>query len=98
MDRITVIVNDITGCVYDIEVPVDISAKELIAGLHKGLDHPGSCPKAMRSENPVAFLTGERLLHEYGLRDGSVLHFYEEDEDSSGGFSDNLPKVLPYGR
>ena len=78
MNRITVIVHDITGCVYDIETPIDISARELIQGLYVGLNHSGSCPNAIRSDNPIAFLTGDRLLSDYCLRDGSNLYFYDE--------------------
>ena len=77
MERITIIVHDITGCDYDIETPLDITARELIRGLHDGLGHSGPCPKAMRCENPVAFLTGDRLLSSYALREGSRLYFYE---------------------
>ena len=80
MQRITIVVNDITGCTYDIETPIDISAQELISGLHKGLNHAGSLPKAIRSENPLAFLYGDRLLSDYGLRDGTTIYFYEDGE------------------
>ena len=80
MERITGIVHDYTGCEYDIETPTDITAHELIHGLHEGLGHSGPCPEAMRCENPVAFLAGDRLLSEYSLRDGSRLFFYERNE------------------
>lgn len=77
MDKVTVVVHDITGQVYDMEIPLDITAADLIAGLHAGLKHPGPCPASMRSDNPIAFLTGDRLLSGYGLRDGSNLYFYD---------------------
>ena len=80
MEHITLIVHDITGRVYDIEAPLDISARELITGLHTGLKHFGDCPRAMRAENPVAFLTGDCLLSQYGLRDGTNLYFYDGDD------------------
>ena len=82
MERVTVIVHDITGCTYDIEVPLDISAQDLIKGLHQGLNHSDTIPKAIRAENPVACLTGDCILSEYGLRDGSNLYFYEGDEQA----------------
>ena len=80
MERVTLIVHDITGCTYDIEVPLDISPRELIKGLHIGLNHAGMAPLAIRAENPIAYLTGDSSLSEYGLRDGSNLYFYEGDE------------------
>lgn len=80
MDHITLIVHDITGCTYDVEAPLDITAEELIVGLHKGLNHYGQVPKAIRSENPTSFLIGDRLLSSYGLRDGSNLYFYGEED------------------
>ena len=78
MEKVTIIVHDITGCVYDIEVSLDITARELIKGLHIGLQHAGSCPEAIRCENPVAFITGDNLLSHYRLRNGSKIYFYEE--------------------
>lgn len=81
MNSVTLIVHDITGCVYDIETPLNITAKELIQGLHEGLKHTGKCPRAIRSDNPIAFLTGDRLLSSYRLRDGSNLYFYDGDDD-----------------
>lgn len=79
MERITIIVHDITGCAYDVEVPLDITASELIFGLHTGLNHAGECPAALRCENPTAFLTGEKTLSLFGLRDGSNIYYYGDD-------------------
>ena len=79
MERITVIVHDGTDKVYDIEVPLDISARELIVALHSALHHAGACPAAIRCENPIAFLAGDRLLGQFNLRDGSNIYFYGEE-------------------
>ena len=79
MDRITVIVHDFDGKTRDIEAPLDISARELIRGLHSALNHTGPCPAALRCENPVVFLTGDRLLSTYGLRNGSNLYFFGDE-------------------
>ena len=79
MARVTVIVHDITGRVYDIETPLDIPASDFIKGLHVGLNHAGEPPRALRSENPTAFLTGEALLSMFGLREGSDIYFYGDD-------------------
>ena len=79
MTRVTVIVHDITGRVYDIETPLDIPASDFIKGLHIGLKHAGECPRALRSENPTAFLTGDVPLSSFGLRDGSDIYFFGDD-------------------
>lgn len=76
MKKITVVVHDSTGCIFDIQIPLDITADELIAGLHSGLHHPGEFPCAIRSENPIAYLTGDRPLELYDLRNGTELFFY----------------------
>ncbi len=62
---------------FDIEVPVDITANELIYGLNKGLglgislNNPEDC--YLRSENPVALLRGDTSLEEYHLHEGSKI-------------------------
>lgn len=62
----------------DVEIPLDLTVNQLIAALHKSLRRSGPCPVAMRSENPVAFLMGDRPLSAYGLHQGSHLYFCEE--------------------
>ncbi|SDB40188.1 WXG100 protein secretion system (Wss), protein YukD [Pseudobutyrivibrio sp. YE44] len=65
---------------FDIEVPVDITANELIYGLKKSfnldinMDDSKQC--YLRAENPIALIKGEAQLEQLGLRDGSVV-FYE---------------------
>ena len=64
---------------FDIEVPLDITANELIYGLKKGfklpidMDDPTQC--YMRAENPIALIRGEASLESLGLRNGSVVYF-----------------------
>ena len=64
---------------FDIEVPNDITANELIYGLKKSfklnidMDDQAKC--YMRAENPIALIKGEVVLSDLGLRDGSVVIF-----------------------
>ena len=64
---------------FDIEVPLDITANELIYGLKNSfklpidMDDPGQC--YMRAENPIALIRGEATLESLGLRNGSVVFF-----------------------
>ena len=62
----------------DIEVPLNITAKELVGALNTAykldidLDDISQC--FLRSENPIALLKGETTLYEYGLYNGSIIH------------------------
>jgi len=64
----------------DIEVPVHISAKEFVLALNEAYDlrmeveDISKC--CLRSENPIALLKGDKTLHEYGLRNGTVIHVF----------------------
>lgn len=64
----------------DIEVPLDITANDLIVGLNDayklGIDLSDIRQCYMSCENPVALLKGKRLLGEYGIRDGSLITYY----------------------
>ena len=66
---------------YDVEVPSDITAFELIVGLneafHLGLDTSDSSRSCLKAENPIALLRGNKLLKEYGLHNGTVINFTE---------------------
>ena len=62
----------------DVEIPTNISANELIYGLNQGfglginMDNPREC--FLRVENPVALLRGEKMVKEFGIRNGSTIH------------------------
>ena len=62
----------------DIEIPLNITANELIYGLNEGfklgidMDNPGEC--YLRLENPTALLRGDTLLEEFGIRNGSTIY------------------------
>lgn len=64
---------------YDIEVPLDISANELVNALNNafelGIDTSNVSDCFLQSENPIALLKGNKLLSDYGLRNGSIINF-----------------------
>lgn len=64
----------------DIEVPLDITANDLIVGLNDayklGIDLSDMRQCYLSCENPVALLKGKRSLGEYGVRDGSLITYY----------------------
>lgn len=65
--------------VVDLELPLDMTAMELVEGLNKAyvlginLEDPAQC--YMACQNPIALLKGMKTLREYGLHNGSVIHF-----------------------
>lgn len=63
----------------DIDIPTDITANELIIGLNAGynlgLDVSDLSKCYLKTENPIAFLKGNKKLYEYGLRNGTVINF-----------------------
>lgn len=63
----------------DMEIPLDISANELIYGLNKGLnlgiDMSNVSECYMCTEDPRTLLRGDRLLESFGLRNGTIIHF-----------------------
>lgn len=64
---------------YDIEVPLEITANELIYGLNKGLKLGMNLERAeecyLCAEAPVALLRGNIRLEEFGLRNGTTINF-----------------------
>lgn len=62
----------------DIDIPLDISANELIIGLNAayglGMDVEDLSKCCLRTENPIAFLMGNKRLSEYGLRNGTIIN------------------------
>ena len=59
----------------DIEVPLDITANDLIIALNNcyrlDMDIENIFNCYLISENPIAFLRGNKTLREYGIRNGS---------------------------
>lgn len=63
----------------DIEIPLDITARELVIGLNAayelGIDTTDAKVCYLKAENPIALLRGNKLLSDYGLRNGSTIYF-----------------------
>jgi len=67
--------------VFEIDVPLDLSASELMGGLNKAYklnmtaDEVADC--YVKAENPVVLMHGKKTLEEYGIVTGSVLNITE---------------------
>lgn len=89
-ERITVVLYLMQqGRRVDVDIPVDITANELIIGLNAayqlGMDTSDLFKCYLRTENPIAFLRGNKKITEYGLRNGTVVNFInQEDGDGRG--------------
>lgn len=63
----------------DIDIPLDISANELIIALNNayelGIDTSDVKKCYLKSENPIALLRGNRELKEFGLRNGTIIYY-----------------------
>ena len=62
----------------DIEVPLNISAKELVIALNEAydlkIDIEDISKSYLKCENPIALLKGDKTLSEYGLHNGSIIN------------------------
>lgn len=69
------------GVTVDIEVPLDITANDLVVALNSayqlGIDTSNIKNCYMKAENPIALLRGNKTLAEFGIRNGSVIHYTE---------------------
>lgn len=65
----------------DLEVPLDISANDLVNALNTayelGIDTSDIKNCYLKAENPIALLKGNKTLLEFGIRNGSVINFTE---------------------
>lgn len=65
----------------DLEVPLDISANDLVNALNAayelGIDTSDIKNCYLKAENPIALLKGNKTLAEFGLRNGSIINFTE---------------------
>lgn len=63
----------------DIETPLDITANEFVIGLTTAyeLDIDLSDIKQcyLKAENPIALLKGNKLLSEFGVRNGTIIYY-----------------------
>lgn len=71
--------NENTGFKEEIEIPLFITANDLIYALNSAYDlkisNGESGEHYLCSENPIAFLRGNKKLEEYGLRNGTIIVF-----------------------
>lgn len=69
------------GVIADLEIPLDISANELVLALNMayglGIDTSNIKDCYLKAENPIALLKGNKTLSEFGLRNGSVINYTE---------------------
>lgn len=67
--------------VADLEVPLDISANELVLALNAaydlGIDTSNIKDCYLKAENPIVLLKGNKSLLEFGIRNGSVISYAE---------------------
>ena len=65
----------------DLEIPLEISANELVIALNAayelGIDISNIKDCYLKSENPIALLKGNKSLSEFGLRNGSIINYTE---------------------
>lgn len=65
----------------DLEVPLYISANELVIALNTayelGIDTSDIKNCYLKAENPIALLKGNKTLAEFGLRNGSTINYTE---------------------
>ena len=65
----------------DLEVPLNISANELVEALNTayslGIDVSDIKNCYLKAENPISLLKGNKTLAEYGIRNGSIINFTE---------------------
>lgn len=81
-DAVIIIFNIIKrNFTVDLEVPLDISANDLVHALNTayelGIDTSDIKKCYLKAENPIALLKGNKTLAEFGLHNGSVINFTE---------------------
>lgn len=65
----------------DLEVPIDISANDLVLALNHayklGIDTSDAKKCYLKTENPFALLRGNKALRKYGMRNGTIINYTE---------------------
>lgn len=65
----------------DLEIPLYISANELVIALNNaydlGIDVSNIKDCFLKAENPITLLKGNKTLAEFGIRNGSVINYTE---------------------
>ncbi len=83
-DKAIIVFNNIKlNTTVDIEIPLDITATELVVGLNSaydlGIDTTDIKNCYMKAENPIALLRGNKTLAQYGIRNGSIINYTEQE-------------------
>lgn len=67
------------GISVDLEIPLDITTKELVMGLneayHLEIDTYDIKQCYLKTENPIALLRGNKLISYYGIHNGTIINF-----------------------
>lgn len=67
--------------VKDIEIPLYITANELVVALNEAYDLKIDTSNVkncyLKAEKPIALLRGNKTLEEFGVRYGTVIYFTE---------------------
>lgn len=67
--------------VKDIEIPLYITANELVVALNEAyelkIDTSSVKNCYLKTEKPIALLRGNKTLAEFGVRNGTVIYFTE---------------------
>lgn len=65
----------------DLEVPLDISANDLVNALNSayelGIDTSDIKNCYLKMEEPISLLKGNKTLADFGMRNGSIINFTE---------------------
>ena len=69
------------GREVDLELPLDITANDLVVALNSayglGIDTDNVMDCYVKCENPIVLLRGNKTLAEFGVRNGSDLYITE---------------------
>lgn len=65
----------------DLEIPLDITVNDLVNALNSayelGIDTSDMKNCYLKAENPIALLKGNRMLSEFGVRNGTIINVTE---------------------
>lgn len=63
----------------DLDIPLDITANELLVGLNTaynlGIDTTDIKKCYLKAENPIALIKGNKTLAQFGIRNGSIISY-----------------------
>ena len=69
------------GISVDLRIPLDISANDLVIALNTAFDLGINTEDFkncyLKAERPIALLRGNKILSEFGIRNGTIINFTE---------------------